>query len=312
MQPRVSVIFPVHSRQAYLREAIESILRQTMADLELLVIEDGHFPAVATLLDDYTDPRIRRIRFPLNMGVSTARNAGLASARAPYIAMMDSDDEADPRRLATQLAWMDAHPEVTACGTHAVKLLPDGRRLPMAYPQDDGHIKARLWWVDGALLNPTVLLRTDFVRQRGIFFDPNLPRDEDHAFYVAMMKAGARFQAIPEPLFLYRRHAENITNEVSRIDDEKTAVRVRLLPLFFPQLTGVEGQFVLHLMRHRPALSAHDMWTAVALAEKAMRETRSFYGEDRREINSLLHWGTRRALTRYAPVPRAAPAPDAG
>ena len=82
MQPRVSVIFPVHQREAFLQDAIDSVLSQTMPDFELLIIDDGAGPRVGKLLDDQTDPRIRLIRLPVNLGVSAARNAGLKAARA--------------------------------------------------------------------------------------------------------------------------------------------------------------------------------------------------------------------------------------
>ena len=75
MQPRVSVIFPVFQREEFLREAIDSILAQTLQDFELIVIDDGSGPTVAKLLDAFSDPRIRLIRFPLNLGVNAAMPA---------------------------------------------------------------------------------------------------------------------------------------------------------------------------------------------------------------------------------------------
>ena len=163
MHPRVSVIFPVHQREAFLQDAIDSVLSQTMPDFELLIIDDGAGPRVGKLLDDQTDPRIRLIRLPVNLGVSAARNAGLKAARAPYVALMDSDDVALPERLATQVAWLDEHPEVTVCGSNGVMVLPDGQRLPMRYPGTDAIIKARMLLVDSAVMNASVMMRTDFL-----------------------------------------------------------------------------------------------------------------------------------------------------
>ena len=288
MRPRVSVIFPVHRREAYLREAIDSIRAQTLPDFEFIVVDDGSGPALGSLLDAVDDPRIRLIRFPMNLGVNAARNAGLTAATAPYIALMDSDDVALPQRLATQLAWLEAHPELTVCGSRAIKLLPDGRREPMLYPETDALIKARLLWADAALLNPTVMFRTDFVRRNRLFYDANFPVDQDHAFFIAMMQAGASFSCLSEPLLLYRRHAQNATSDETHQDEGKTALRTRLLPLFFPSLTGEEGQLMLKLLRRRLHLSVREACSVIAAADRAMRETRSFYGEDRAEINRML------------------------
>ena len=296
MQPKVSVIFPVHTREAYLQAAIDSILQQTLTDFEFIIIDDGSAPTVAAMLDAIDDPRVRLIRFPVNLGVNAARNAGLAHARAPYIALMDSDDVAMPERLATQWGWLQAHPKVTGCGSMAIKLLPDGRRVDMRYPRTDGHIKAMLLWVDGALLNPTAMFRTDFVRKHRLFYDANLSIDHDHAFFVAMVKAGATFVSLEEQLLLYRRHAENVTNDESRHDDEKTNVRTRLLPMYFPELTGEEGRLMLGLLRRQVSMPLRELCRAIAAADKAMRETRSFYGEDRTEINRILERSMRHPL----------------
>ena len=288
MHPRVSVIFPVHQREAFLQDAIDSVLSQTMPDFELLIIDDGAGPRVGKLLDDQTDPRIRLIRLPVNLGVSAARNAGLKAARAPYIALMDSDDVALPERLATQVAWLDEHPEVTVCGSNGVMVLPDGQRLPMRYPGTDAIIKARMLLVDSAVMNASVMMRTDFLRRHRMSYDSNFTIDEDHALFMAMMQSGATFASLDQALIHYRRHAENVTNDGSRMEVGKAAVRARLLPLFFPELTGAEGQLLLKLMRLRFNVSLREAGSIIGVADKAMRENRSFYGEDRTHINRIL------------------------
>ena len=144
--------------------------------------------------------------------ISAARNAGLAAARAPLIALMDSDDIAFPNRLGKQYAFMQANPQVTVCSTNAIKVFPDGQRVAMSYPVTDGVIKARLIIVESSLLNPTVMFRRDFVKSKGIFYDSNFRIDEDHKFFAEMMLHGAQFQCLPELLLLYRRHQNNFTN----------------------------------------------------------------------------------------------------
>jgi glycosyltransferase involved in cell wall biosynthesis len=288
--PRVSVIFPAHDREAFLEEAIESILAQTLKDFEFIIIDDGTGPVVSKMLDGYRarDPRVRLIRFPIHLGVNAARNAGLDAATAPLIALMDSDDVALPERLAVQADWLEAHPDVTVCGSLAIKLMPDGRRVAMVYPETDADIKAKLLWVDGALLNPTAMFRTDFVRKHRLYYDASYAIDHDHVFYIAMMRSGASFFSLKQPLLLYRRHAENVTNDDSGQDEVKTAVRTTLLPMFFPELTGTEGQMMLKLLRRSFSVNLREASSAIAAADKAMRETRSFYGESRAGINRIL------------------------
>ena len=288
MNPKISVIFPVGNREAYLAEALESILAQTFADFELIVVLDGVPAPVQAIVEGYRDARIRVLHLPMNLGVSNARNAAMLAAQAPYMALMDSDDVAMPQRLARQYAWMLAHPDLTVCGSNSVKLLEDGRRVSMRYPETDGQIKARLLLVDSAILNPTALFRSDFVHHHALRYDANLPRDHDHRFYVEMVRLGATFYGLQEELLLYRRHAENATQNQNGVDAEKTRVREVLAPLYFPELTGHETSILLKGLCQQVQMTVDEACHFVAVVNKATREARVFRGEDRAELNRIL------------------------
>ena len=304
MAPQISVIFPVWQRQAYLAEALESVLTQDFADFELLVILDGSPAPVRAIVEGYRDARIRIVQLPVNLGISTARNTGVALAQAPYLAFMDSDDVSLPHRLSVQHAWMQAHPQVTACGSNSIKQFADGRRAPMVYPQSDALIKARLLLVDSALHMPTVMARTGFFRHHGLRFDPNFPRDESHRLFVDVVRLGGRFYGIQEDLLIYRRHAENATQDQTGVDAEKTRVRQVLLPLYFPELTGYEQRLLLRGLCKNVNLTLQELCGFVAACEKAGREQRVFCGEDRAELQRLLALFRNRALRALAPSPR--------
>lgn len=286
--PKVSVIFPVGNRTEFLREAIESILVQSLTDFEFLIIADGVPSAVLSILSGYADARIRLIRLPLNMGISAARNAGLAAARAPFIALMDSDDIALPQRLATQYEFLQTHPEITVCSSNSIKFFPDGTRIPMRYPEQDGMIKARLLIVDSSILNPTAMYRADFVKQHKLRYDPNFPPDDDHRFYVDMMRAGASFHGLHEELLLYRRHGSNYTNDMTGVDAIKTRVRELLVPIFFPKLSGEEMAAMLLAMAETVMGDPAASKKSLAALDKARKEKRSFFGEDRAELELIL------------------------
>ena len=290
MTPKISVIFPVAQREAYLAEAIESILGQSFTDFELLIIQDGSSPQVISIIEGYRDQRIKIIRFPLNMGTSVARNAGLIIAKAPYTAIMDSDDVAFPDRLQQQYFWMESHPEVTVCGTNFIKMFNDGIRTSVCYPESDGIIKSRLLVVDSAIHNPTTMFRTEFVRQYGMQYDSNFPRDQDYRFFVEMMMHGATFYNLQEELLLYRRHESNANANVSyvKIDAQKTKVREILLPLLFPELTGEENQVLLKGFCDNIRMKMVEACFCVVVMNKALREKRTFIGEDREELRKIL------------------------
>ena len=112
---RVSVIIGTWNRAGYLGEAIRSILGQTVQELELIVADDGSTDGTDAVVAQYDDPRLRYLPGP-HVGISRNLNRALAEARAPYAALLDSDDWSYPTRLERQLAVLDARPEVAAVG----------------------------------------------------------------------------------------------------------------------------------------------------------------------------------------------------
>lgn len=114
MTPRVTVLMPVFNRELYLDEAIQSILAQDFDDFELLLVDDGSTDRTAAMLRSWAqrDPRIVVITLPANQGIPAALNAGLARARAPYVARLDSDDVMMPGRLTAQANVLDRNPAV--------------------------------------------------------------------------------------------------------------------------------------------------------------------------------------------------------
>jgi glycosyltransferase involved in cell wall biosynthesis len=115
--PKVTVLMPVYNGEKYLREAIESILNQTFIDFEFLIINDGSTDRSVEIIESYSDPRIRLVHNERNMKLIATLNKGLELARGEYIARMDCDDISLPERLAKQVAFMDANPEVGVLGT---------------------------------------------------------------------------------------------------------------------------------------------------------------------------------------------------
>jgi len=113
--PSVSVVIPTYNRGWILREAIDSVLDQTMEDFELIVVDDGSTDDTQDILEEYGDA-VRTIHQG-NGGVSAARNRGIASAEGTYIAFLDSDDLWMPEKLRTQLEFFQSHPKALICQT---------------------------------------------------------------------------------------------------------------------------------------------------------------------------------------------------
>ena len=103
--PRVTVLMSVYNDEPFLAEAIDSVLRQTLTDLELLLIDDGSTDRSREIAAAFRDPRLRIIVNEENLGHGPALNRGLASAACEYVANLDGNDVAFPERLAKQVAW---------------------------------------------------------------------------------------------------------------------------------------------------------------------------------------------------------------
>ncbi|MBA2262676.1 MAG: glycosyltransferase family 2 protein [Solirubrobacterales bacterium] len=132
MTPRVSVLVGAYDNAGTLAAAIESMLAQTVTDLELLAIDDGSTDATPRVIAHAArrDPRVRALPMGRNVGIAHSLNAGLRAARAPVVAVQDADDFSAPRRLERQLAVLDARPEVAVVGTRMHEV--DEARRPLA------------------------------------------------------------------------------------------------------------------------------------------------------------------------------------
>ena len=139
--PRVSVILPSHNRVTHLPRSVGSVLQQGFRDLELVIVDDGSTDGTQAWVEALGDERVRYLRHENNRGAGAARNTGIAAARGELLAFQDSDDEWLPGKLARQVGYLDAHPDVAlvsctlrrrepATGTdclHPAAPLPAGR-----------------------------------------------------------------------------------------------------------------------------------------------------------------------------------------
>ena len=109
MNPIVSVVMPVYNVEAYVAEAIDSVLAQTLPDFELIIVDDGGHDRSLEICRSYHDARIRIVS-QSNRGLAGARNTGIAAARASYVAFLDSDDRWLPEKLALHVIHLDNNP----------------------------------------------------------------------------------------------------------------------------------------------------------------------------------------------------------
>jgi hypothetical protein len=195
---KVSVVMPVRDGERFLVEAVESVLAQSLADLELVVVDDGSTDRTPGLLRELSarDARVR-VLTKAPSGLTPALNAGCEAASAPLFARMDADDVALPDRLERQVAFLDAHADAALVGGGIVLVDEDGREIdrepgPAAPSLLDGNV----------LVHGTVVMRAAAFRGLGGY---RLDQSEDYDLWLRFEE---RFgvAAVTEPVLRYRLH----------------------------------------------------------------------------------------------------------
>lgn len=214
--PAISVLLPFRNAGNALDAAIASIVQQSFADLELLLIDNASSQEDQALARKWAekDPRIGLLQEP-DIGIAHALNTGLAHAQGRYIARMDADDISHPERLAKQYAYMETHPEIGVLGTRTAFATTVERNSGMRWfvqwqneiLTPHAHYVKR--FVDAPLAHPTVLFRSELVEGHGGYSTDPLP--EDHELWLRWMDAGVRFAKLPEELLTWNDHARRLS-----------------------------------------------------------------------------------------------------
>lgn len=200
---RVSVVLPVRNGAAHLREAVDSILSQTMTAFELIVIDDGSTDATPALLAGLSDPRVRVLRQD-GLGLVAALNRGLMEARGPYVARMDADDIARPGRLAAQAARLDAAPGVALVGGAYRVIAADGTPMDTVHPPTGAEAVQAGLLARNVIAHPTVMLRRDAVLAAGLY-RPAFDRAEDYDLWLRLSERH-QLENLTEIVLDYRQH----------------------------------------------------------------------------------------------------------
>jgi glycosyltransferase involved in cell wall biosynthesis len=207
MNPLVSVVLAVRNGSAYLEPAIVSVLQQTYARIEVILVDDGSVDETGAIMARFAkrDGRVVVVR-QASRGLAAALNEGIKIARGDWIARMDADDVADPRRIHAQVAYATTH-ELDVCGGY-VRLF--GRTLPrtMRYYVSHDAILLRLLF-NSAFCHPATILRTELVRS--IAYDESLPAAQDYDLWARLAAAGARMGNLPQVVLRYRFHGSQTT-----------------------------------------------------------------------------------------------------
>jgi glycosyltransferase involved in cell wall biosynthesis len=211
--PRVSVIIPAFNVSPFIRQAVASALGQTVADIEVLVIDDGSTDGTVEQLTEISDPRLRIIR-QAHTGVAFSRNAGIHLARAGYIGFLDGDDLWLPHKLEKHLALLEEHPNADLTFSLSRMIDACGRDHGLPLPKLSGIVTFQELLRENLVrTSSSVVLRKEAILRAG-FFDSHLVPCEDHDMWlrIAMLRPD-NIWSVGDILTLYRRHPAQLTKD---------------------------------------------------------------------------------------------------
>jgi glycosyltransferase involved in cell wall biosynthesis len=223
--PLVSVAVPAYNVARYIESALESVLRQSFRDFELIVINDGSTDTTPRLLDRIasTDCRVKVVH-QQNQGLAPALNRALAECRGKYIARMDGDDLCVRERFEKQVEYLESNPDCVLLGTHIqfidcydAPLVEVPALLRTHEEIDAGLMKGR----GGSLCHPTVMMRADAVRKVG-GYNNAYSNNEDLDIFLKLCETGRAYN-LGEVLLKYRRHLQSVNftkHEIQRRNRE--------------------------------------------------------------------------------------------
>lgn len=208
--PAVSVVIPTRNRPRQVVRAVRSVVAQTLADLEILVVDDASTDDVGAALAPLAEPRLRVLRHDRRRGACAARNTGIAEARGRFVALLDDDDEWMPAKLAAQVARFAAAPEdvgLVYCGTDVVSEAT-GEVQRRSVPTGAPPAYAELLRSTGFGASTALVRRECFAAVGG--FDETLAGAQDRDMWLRIA-ACYRLDYVPEALVRWYIHGEQIT-----------------------------------------------------------------------------------------------------
>lgn len=213
MTPEVSVILPFRNAEGTLPNAIESILNQSLKNLELLLIDNASTDRSTSIARNYlSDPRVKLIN-EAKVGVVHAANAGIVLASAPFIARMDADDWSFPDRLGEQLDFLKSNPDVGLV-SGLIDIPAEAREgfrryIDWVNGQVTSNEISKSRFVELPMVNPSIMVRRPVYEKHGLYHSGDFP--EDYEFFLRLQLKGVRMAKIPNKVLVWNDLPDRVT-----------------------------------------------------------------------------------------------------
>lgn len=223
--PSVSIIMPAYNAELYIRESIDSVLRQSFTDFELIIINDGSTDNTQSIAEHYAkiDKRVLVIN-QKNQGVVATLNAGIKEARAPYIARIDGDDPWFDNKLEDQVNAFKRNAELVLIGGGFEIIDEDGYYIETIFPPTYDRDIRRTMMLRNSFGHAGVMFKRNAIVKAGLYSDKCGPT-EDFDMWIKLSKLG-KVANLPRPIYRYRINRSGISQQNSAIQTKETTKHI--------------------------------------------------------------------------------------
>ncbi|WP_392562642.1 glycosyltransferase [Orbus sturtevantii] len=221
--PTISVVMSTCNKKKFLKNSIESILKQTFINFEFIIIDDESTDGSIELIQEYTekDDRIIFIKNTRKMGYYHNLQLGFKIAKGKYIARMDDDDISELTRLSKQVIYLEKNKHITVLGSF-VDVIGDPDMEICGKNIDDPEILSVLLNIDSFIYNSSVMIRKSFLDLHTLTYNTKYNLAEDYILWSTILLVGGKVQNYPEILIHCRMHKKNIiTNKTMMLARQK-------------------------------------------------------------------------------------------
>jgi len=257
---KITVLMSVYNGEEFLREAVESILSQTLEDFEFLIIDDGSSDSSAEIINSFDDPRIKLVINKFNIGLARSLNRGLLLSSGEFIARMDADDISAASRFEKQIRFLEQHPEIDVCGSYISAFTNESKRI-WTYPTDPLEATCYLLF-NAPVAHPVVMVRKESLQRHNLLYDPAYQAAQDYDLWARAIGL-MQIANIEEVLLEYRLHDNQIGRSGSGFQSKAAnTVRLRLLKRLSLEPTAEELDVHNRVGLNKPEVSKEWLITA--------------------------------------------------
>jgi glycosyltransferase involved in cell wall biosynthesis len=285
-KPLVSVLMPVFNAEAFVSEAVGSILSQTHRSLELIIVDDGCTDATIEKIRAVKDARIFIIENPKNLGLAASLNKAISHARGNYLARMDADDISLPDRIAIQVNYLEQNPDVSVLGT-GMKYF-NYSQYKNLFPSDHDSCKAKLLF-NVCFGHPSVMFRASVFDQSDVRYKSELKQySEDYELYTRLVDSH-RFANLQSLKVRYRTFRPSIKSEAENLRKNNSMnVRMQMLSRINLFPNHQEKQLHKFLSESTSGIDRVVALDVVAWAERISNANRTFSYFETQSLNKTL------------------------